>query len=180
VYASASDAELVRYAAERDDEAAFTELVARYRDRLYTFALRICGSPEEAHDAAQDGLFTAWLNRAKFRGEAPVSTWLFAITRSKTLDVIRRRDKAQSADEMPDVPAPRSEHATTTATRLDAMAALRQLSAEFREVVVLSDIIGLPLAEIAQITQSPENTVKTRLFRARSKLCALLGEAQRV
>jgi RNA polymerase sigma-70 factor (ECF subfamily) len=175
-YREASDAELMRRAAERDDEAAFEQLVIRLQDRLYTFALRICRSPDEAADATQEGLLAAWRTRASFRGDSAVSTWMLTITRSKALDRIRRRDDALTIDDVVDPPAA-PDHAPATATRLDVIEALRRLTPEFREVAVLADILKLPLSEIATITGAPENTVKTRLFRARAHLAGMLRGA---
>jgi RNA polymerase sigma-70 factor (ECF subfamily) len=174
-YADASDAALLKEAADADDDRAFETLVVRYRDRLFTFALRLLGSHDEAYDAVQEALISAWRGRSAFRGEAKVSTWLFTITRRKAFDRSGARDPALLLDELPEPSMDgASGLAERSAARMDVLDALRELPAEFREVAVMADVLGMPLAEIAAITGAPENTVKTRLFRARGRLAATL------
>ena len=174
-YRAAEDRELLALAAEAHDDRAFEEIVRRYENVLYTFALRLTSSPADAAEAVQEALLAAWRARAGFRGDSKVSTWLYTITRSKALDCFRRREAATSVAEPPDADAPHDGAAGATA-RLDILDALRALPLEFREVAVLADILALPLAEIARVTDAPENTVKTRLFRARGRLARLLTE----
>jgi RNA polymerase sigma-70 factor (ECF subfamily) len=174
-YRQASDAVLMRWAAERDDEMAFEQLVVRYQSRLYTLALGVCRSPQEAADAAQEGLLAAWRARASFRGESAVYHWLCKITRRKAIDSIRGRERAVALDEEAEAPSGGHDHTAATALRVDLVHALRLLPTEFREAAVMAYILKLPLAQIAEITGVPENTVKTRLFRARARLAVLLG-----
>jgi RNA polymerase sigma-70 factor (ECF subfamily) len=174
-YSSADDAALMRRACE-DDVRAFDEIAARYQDILFTCARRICGSPEEAEEAVQDALFAAWRARTSFRGDSKVSTWLITITRRKTLDRISGRGDALPFDEVPEsahTAAPASD--TGVAQRLDLHEALLRISVEHREVLVLAHGLDLTMAQIAEVTGLPENTVKTRLHRARAALARVLG-----
>ena len=70
---------LVRAAAGGDEEA-FAQLVGLYEDKVYSLALRMCGSPEDAADAAQEAFLSAWRALPSFRGEAGFSTWLYRLT----------------------------------------------------------------------------------------------------
>jgi RNA polymerase sigma-70 factor, ECF subfamily len=85
-----SDAELLRAHAEGDPRA-FEELVRRHRDRLWAVALRTLREPEEAADALQDALVSAYKAAGSFRAESAVTTWLHRIVVNACLDRIRRR-----------------------------------------------------------------------------------------
>ncbi|MFM7212804.1 MAG: sigma-70 family RNA polymerase sigma factor, partial [Actinomycetota bacterium] len=87
---SATDAELLASHCSGDPEA-FTELVKRHRDRLWAVALRTTGDPEEASDAVQDALISAYRRADQFRGESAVTTWLHRIVVNASLDRMRRR-----------------------------------------------------------------------------------------
>ncbi len=72
-------------------ETAFAELVGRYRHRLWSICFRVAGNREDAEEAVQDTLTSAWQNLHKFRGEAKVSTWLYRIAANASLAVVRKR-----------------------------------------------------------------------------------------
>jgi RNA polymerase sigma-70 factor (ECF subfamily) len=177
-YHNASDEALLAEAARRDDDQAFEQLVVRYQDRLYTFALRMLSSQQDASEAAQDAMLAAWEKRSSFRGESGVSAWLFTIARRKALDRVRARDGALLYGEAPEPSRSEADETGQSVERLDLLDALSRLPEAFREVVVLADVMALPLAEIALITGTPQNTVKTRLFRGRNGLASMLrGES---
>src|SRR4051812_49882820 len=73
------------------DAGAFGQLVERHRDRLWRVALRTIGNPEDAADAVQDGLLSAYRAAAGYRGDAAVTTWLHRIVVNACLDLARRR-----------------------------------------------------------------------------------------
>ena len=84
-----TDQELLSAHVQGDPEA-FNELVRRHRDRLWAVALRTTGDPEEAADALQDGLISAFRNAAGFRGDSAVTTWLHRVVVNASLDRLRR------------------------------------------------------------------------------------------
>lgn len=88
--AEQADAALLR-AHVNGDPDAFAELVRRHRDRLWAVALRTTGNPEEAADAVQDALLSAFRRASTFRGDAQVTTWLHRIVVNACLDGMRRR-----------------------------------------------------------------------------------------
>src|SRR3954451_1261777 len=87
---SPDDRELLRRHVDGDRDA-FAELVARHQDRLWRVALRTIGNPDDASDALQDGLLSAYRAAAGYRGEAAVTTWLHRIVVNACLDLARRR-----------------------------------------------------------------------------------------
>ena len=88
--AEATDAELLA-AHVSGDPYAFGELVARHRDRLWSVALRTTSDPEEASDALQDALISAFRRADQFRGDSAVTTWLHRIVVNASLDRLRRK-----------------------------------------------------------------------------------------
>ncbi len=169
------DAALLRRHAAGDPEA-FPELVRRHRDRLWAVAIRTLGDREEAADAVQDALLSAFRAAGTYRGDAAVTTWLHRIVVNACLDRARRRAAR------PTVPLP-AEDRTPPAqrdllgereTRAVVMAALAQLTIEQRAAVVLVDIEGYPVEEAARLLWVPVGTVKSRCARGRARLAAVL------
>jgi RNA polymerase sigma-70 factor (ECF subfamily) len=170
---------------ERDDRAllqahvdgdpdAFGELVRRHRDRLWAVALRTLGDREEAADALQDALVSAFRNAASYRGEAAVTTWMHRVVVNACLDRVRRR-KARPSEPIGDreFSVHRDEHAATD-TRLDVWSALAALPEAQRTALVLVDMEDLPVAEAALVLGVAEGTVKSRCSRGRTALALLL------
>lgn len=158
------------------DHHAFGLLVQRHRDRLWAVALRTLGDREEAADALQDALVSAFRNAASYRGDAAVTTWLHRIVVNACLDRVRRR---QARPAVPlgdhDVATRRDEHALLE-TRLDVRRALAQLPEAQRVALVLVDMEDLSVAEAAELLGVPEGTVKSRCSRGRTALAQLLRD----
>lgn len=171
-----SDAELVA-AHVGGDPDAFSTLVRRHRDRLWAVALRTLGDPEEAADALQEALISAFRNAASFRGEAAVTTWLHRIVVNACLDRVRRRQARPTVPlEDREVAQPRDEHAVTE-LQLDVRAALARLPEPQRLALVLVDMEDLPVTEAARLLGVPEGTVKSRCARGRMAIAQFLREA---
>jgi RNA polymerase sigma-70 factor, ECF subfamily len=169
----ASDAELVS-AHVGGDPDAFALLVRRHRNRLWAVALRTLGDPEDAADALQEALISAFRNAASFRGEAAVTTWMHRIVVNACLDRIRRRKVRPAVPlEDRDVPQPRDDHAVTE-LQLDVRAALARLPDSQRLALVLVDMEDLPVAEAAALLGVPQGTVKSRCARGRMAMAQLL------
>src|SRR5580698_7771743 len=99
-----SDAELLRRHVAGDDQA-FGELFRRHRDRLWAVALRTASDPEDAADALQDAMISAFRRAADFRGESAVTTWMHRIVVNAAVDRLRRRPSRSFS--FPDVEAGR-------------------------------------------------------------------------
>jgi RNA polymerase sigma-70 factor (ECF subfamily) len=168
-----TDAELLRRHVAGDSEA-FGELFRRHRDRLWAVALRTVCDPEEAADALQDAMVSAFRRAADFRGESAVTTWLHRIVVNASLDRLRRRAArpAVPADEQTfeALAAQDSDPVHATDTRLDVDAALRTLPPQQRAALVVVDMLGFSVADAAVILDVSAGTVKSRCARARAKL----------
>lgn len=159
------------------DPDAFGVLFRRHRDRLWAVALRTTGDPDDAADALQDAMLSAHRAAASFRGDAAVTTWLHRVVVNACLDRLRRR-KAR-----PTVPLPEHDHAhpADPDDRLgrrelawDIERALATLPDEQRAALVLVDVEGYPVDDVAAMLQIPVGTVKSRCARGRAKLVPLL------
>jgi RNA polymerase sigma-70 factor, ECF subfamily len=171
------DAELLHRHVAGDSEA-FGQLVRRHRDRLWAVALRTLGNPDDAADAVQDALLNAFRRASSFRGNAAVTTWLHRIVVNACLDRMRQsasRPSVAWAEEF-DPPSSGSDPGTRAAIRLDVEAALATLPDDQRVAVVLVDMEGYPVAEVAQLLGCPVGTVKSRCARARARLLPLLAQ----
>lgn len=154
------------------DPHAFGVLAERHFDRLWGVALRTLGHPDDAADAVQEALVAALRRADSYRGEASVSTWLCRIVVNGCIDRLRR---ARPTVPLPDHAQPRPDPAGAVTTRLAVDAALLTLPPEQRVAIVLVDVQGWPVAEVAQLLEVPVGTVKSRCARGRSRLAALLG-----
>ena len=158
------------------DPAAFGTLVARHRRALWVIALHVLGNPDDAADAVQEALISAYRRAAAFRGEAAVRTWLRRIVVNACIDRIRQ-ERVRRTVPWPerDLPARRPDPAVELATRLAVAEALAMLPVGQRVAVVLVDVQGYPIAEVAAILGVPPGTVKSRCARGRARLAVLLG-----
>jgi RNA polymerase sigma-70 factor (ECF subfamily) len=165
--------ELLVRRAQRGERFAFEKLVERHEQRLYTLAARVLGSRDEAADAVQDALLRAWLALPKFRRDARFSTWLYRITVNAAHDV-RTKRREPPVEDPPEPADPRDRFAEQELSG-ELQRALNTLDESYRVAVVLYDVLGCSYAEIAELTEVPEGTVKSRIFRARSELAERLG-----
>jgi RNA polymerase sigma-70 factor, ECF subfamily len=169
-----TDAELM--AAHRaGDPQAFGVLAERNFGRLWGVAMRMLDHPDDAADAVQEALIAALRRAHTYRGEASVSTWLCRIAVNVCIDRIRRdRTRPTVAWGDRDLPA-RTDPTGELVTRMAVDDALAALPVEQRVAVVLVDVQGWPVAEVAQLEGVPVGTVKSRCARARIRLAELLG-----
>jgi len=160
------------------DGEAFGELFRRHRDRLWAVALRTLGDPEEAADALQDAMVSAYRAAGSFRGDAAVTTWLHRVVVNACLDRIRRRNSRPTVP-LPEVEAEHPRPTTTdeianTDLRIALASALATLPEEQRVALVLVDVEGYSVEEASRTLGVPPGTVKSRCARARAKLLPLL------
>jgi RNA polymerase sigma-70 factor (ECF subfamily) len=173
------DAALLRAHVEGHADA-FAELVRRHRDRLWAVALRTLTDREEAADAVQDALLAAHRSADTFRGDSAVTTWLHRIVVNACLDRARRR-QARPVVDVPDIQildrlgSARGNPEPDRETAWVVHQALAQLPDEQRIPLVLLDMQGYSVAEIANMLQIAEGTVKSRCARGRARLALLLG-----
>jgi RNA polymerase sigma-70 factor (ECF subfamily) len=187
--AEQTDHELLRAHVDGDPDA-FAILFRRHRDRLWAVALRTMGNPDDAADGLQDGMIAAYRRAGSFRGDAAVTTWLHRVVVNACLDRLRAA-KVRRADPLPedlDDIGNRGSLATSTREAADpadlavvderrrmVLAALDQLPPDQKAALVLVDMEGYPVAEVAAMLDCAVGTVKSRCSRGRSRLAALLG-----
>jgi RNA polymerase sigma-70 factor (ECF subfamily) len=172
------------------DPEAFAILFRRHRDRLWAVALRTMGNPDDASDGLQDGMIAAYRRAGSFRGDAAVTTWLHRVVVNACLDRIRAA-KVRRAEPLPedlDDVGDRGSLATSTTDAADpadlavvderrrmVLAALDQLPADQKAALILVDMEGYPVAEVAAMLDCAVGTVKSRCSRGRSRLATMLG-----
>lgn len=164
------------------DETAWGELVeSTYRD-VYTLCLRILQDPDDAAEATQDAYLKAWRGLKGFRGDSMFSTWLYRVATNAALSKHRSRKRRRSRESQPDdealarVPSPLTTEGVA-GTRLELRSveeALSRLPEHYRSAVVLRDIYGLSIEEIASQLKCSETAAKVRVHRGRKKLKELV------
>ena len=163
------------------DSDAFGILFSRHRERLWAVAVRTLGDPDDAGDALQDAMISAFRRAGSFRGDSAVTTWLHRIVVNACLDLLRRRAARPAtgglADEAMDALAltSRGPGPADSDTSLDVTAALRTLPPDQRAALVLVDMLGYPVAEAAAVLGTTEGTVKSRCSRGRARLLPRLA-----
>jgi RNA polymerase sigma-70 factor (ECF subfamily) len=153
-------------------------LVRDHQPALQAFALKLCGNPPDAHDLVQDTFERALRNFASLTPGTNERAWLFTILHHLFIDRCRRKKRDPASANVAELDLPASEPEPPPSwTRLSAVevrAAVAQLDDEFRRVYELHAIEGKSYQEIAQSLSIPQNTVGTRLLRARKKLKSIL------
>jgi RNA polymerase sigma-70 factor (ECF subfamily) len=183
-----TDVELLE-AHRTGDPDAFGVLFGRHRDRLWAVALRTTGNPEDAADALQEAMISAFRRADSFRGDALVTTWLHRVVVNASLDRLRR-NKVRAAQPLPDdleAYADRgavlasvdpagdpAEQAVLADRRSLVLAALDRLPPDQKAAIVLVDLEGFGVEEAARMLECPTGTVKSRCARGRSRLADLL------
>jgi len=161
----------------RGDKGAMKQLYERHHASLLLFIGSRLRDPAEAFDVAQDTFLDVWRSASRYEHRSSVKTWIFSIARNKTIDRFRRQGREVPLDEdfdPPDLtPNPQAvAEAASDATQVRAC--IEKLSAAHARVVRLAFYEDLGYAEIAEIEQVPEGTIKTRIFHAKKLLMQCL------
>jgi RNA polymerase sigma-70 factor (ECF subfamily) len=160
-----------------EDRVAFEELYYLYHRRLMSFLLRLTQRPALVEEAVNDTMLTVWQKASDYRHESRPSTWIFGIAYRKALKSLRqvRRKWEELPPEIPErIDAGPETLLRKKEMQISVQEALECLSPEHRAVVELTYFHGYSYMEIAEITASSVNTVKTRMFYARRRLKRLL------
>lgn len=172
-------------------KAGFEEEALPHLDAVYRFALRLSGSADQAEDLVQETFLRAYRAWDQYTRGTAAKSWLFTICRNVFL---RRVERAQRHDRLVEETVDRSGPVTEPVNPLWSsvdgidpegkffesivddriVEAIEALPEEYRTAVVLSDVEGLPYAEIAELMDVPVGTVKSRLFRGRRQLQRVL------
>ncbi|MDR5682814.1 MAG: sigma-70 family RNA polymerase sigma factor [Armatimonadota bacterium] len=159
----------------RGEQSAFAALVIKYRRTVYRVARRMTGNHEDAADVVQDTFVRAFRGLRSFEGTSSLRTWLYRIAVNASLDHLVRTARAPVlVAALPDRPAPPDDGPGEIAERRERgrqiAAAVEALPPRQRAAVVLRLYLDLPYAEIANIMDCSEGTVKATVFAALRKL----------
>ena len=183
-----TDQELAARARDGDQDA-FEQLVRDNEKRIYTLALRMTGSREDALDLAQDAFFQAWKALPTFQGESSFATWIYRLATNVCIDYLRkqkRRRQVESELSLDDdeaawsEPADWSQDPQRQLERSEMGRALERglqaLPEQQRQILVLRELSGLSYQEIGTAMELDLGTVKSRIARARVALRKILLE----
>jgi len=175
IFREVEDRDLIAKA-RRGDVEAYNLLVSRWERRIFSYLFRLVSNREDAMDLSQDVFLKAYQNLPKLDDESRFSAWLFRIAHNEAFSLLRkRRPEADLAGE----PRP-----VDTGSRLLPMelslaveSALKRLSDDQREAVLLKVYQGFKFEEMAEVLGCPVSTVKSRLYTALDLLKATLSPA---
>ncbi len=174
------------------DAAAWQEIVQQYNRRIYNICYRFSGSPDDAADLTQEVFIKMYRTLSTFdTTRASFMTWVTTVTRNLLVDHFRKGKYDRITDSLDATPGNQDEGLTlaeqledqnpTPETRVRSQEvqklvheALKRLSPELREAVILRDLQDLDYKDIAKVLNVPEGTVKSRINRGRTELARLL------
>ena len=168
---------------------AFEGIVREFEKNVYNIALRMSGSREDALDISQEAFIKAYHALPSFRGESRFSVWLYRIVSNTCLDFLRDRKRRAEVSlsvegdegeteqtQIPDETLSPERLYERKLTREALRRGLMSLPEDQRKILLLREIEGLSYEEIGQVLSLESGTVKSRIFRARRKLCEFLAE----
>ena len=171
------------------DVNAFEKLVTEYEKAVYAIAQRMTGNPEDAADMTQETFIKAYNSLSSFRGDSKFSVWLYRIANNVCLDFLRsknRRPTVSLSTEDDDGEETQLDIADesqspellleSSLTRDAVRRGLDSLPPDYKQILLLREIQGMSYEEIAAALGIESGTVKSRIFRARKRLCTFLIE----
>lgn len=184
------DRELVRLA-QRGNKDAFEDLVKRHQNRVFAVARGILKRQEDVEDVSQQVFVKAYFALKKFDQRSAFTTWLYKITVNECWDLLRKRkvrplvyeaDFSEEQSRQYQASERRESNGPDPATRLDTRRRVERLlgflDERDRGMLVLKEVEGFAIEEIAELFDLNTNTVKVRLFRARQRILSQLKKAK--
>ena len=164
----------------------FQRQALEHLNALYNFAMYLTRNPPEADDLVQETYLRAFRFSHRFQPGTHLRAWLFQILRNTFLTFyrLREREAAIAEDGVPDWDVPMFHEAPEEDSRAmeahtDLERAMRRLPEDFRTVLLLAEVEGMPLEEVARVMACPVGTVKSRIFRAKERLRTLLTDYEK-
>ncbi len=176
----------------RGNEGAFNTLASKWQNRILNFAYQYLGDEENARDVVQEVLFRLYLSLKKFRGDAKFSTLLYRIVTNCCIDTFRKKNSKLNVVSFEDLPPgsddeihfvnngdnPGAETPVDIAHRNDLGERVRKALAEIPEnqriVIIMKEYSEMKFSEIAEIIETPESTVKSRMYKGLVNLKKIL------
>lgn len=181
-YKDCSDGELIAFISKKEN-AAFVEIMSRYKERCINFLYRYVGDYDDAYDLSQEVFVKLYLHASRFNSEHKFSSWFFAIAANLARDFLKKNSKKtttslenfeESGDytltelidtsDTPDVKYDRNY------VSLRVQNALKSLQPHYREALILKEIQQYSFDEVAEILSIEVGTVKSRVFRGKALL----------
>lgn len=169
------------------DANAFEELVLKYEKTVYNLALRMVGDRDDASDMTQEAFIKAYGSLSSFRGDSKFSVWIYRIATNVCLDFLRSKSRKQQVsltvsddddeDAQLDIPDPKADPEQQLIKKISMQSVeegLKTLPDKQRQILVMRELGGMSYAEIGKALSLEEGTVKSRIFRARKRLCTFL------
>lgn len=169
------------------DANAFEELVLKYEKTVYNLALRMVGDRDDAFDMTQEAFIKAYGSLSSFRGDSKFSVWIYRIATNVCLDFLRSKSRKQQVsltvsddddeDAQLDIPDPKADPEQQLMQKMSMQSVeegLKTLPDKQRQILVMRELGGMSYAEIGAALSLEEGTVKSRIFRARKRLCTFL------
>lgn len=158
-------------ACRRGDAQAFETFVKLTEKQIFSLVFRMVGNREDAADVVQDAYLKAWKGLKSFRGDAAVTSWLYRVASNAAIEFLRKRNRLAEPVEperMNEIEAPLESPSSIEGT--DVEAALARLPVAYRTVLVMRELYGMSIEEIATQMKSTTGAAKVRLHRARLRL----------
>lgn len=178
-----NDDQILITAIEKGDTKAYAQLVDRYKDLVYTLAIRMLKHKEEAEEVAQDTFIKVFKSLGKFKGDSKFSTWIYKVTYNTCLDRIKKNKKHfnnVAIDEYTFNKLDTIDNALDNIIKEEKSTLIKQcinkLPEDSSALLTLFYFEELSLDEISKIINLEANTVKVKLFRARKKLAVILEQ----
>jgi len=172
---------------QKGDKQAFELLIKKYQRRIFHLIYRITQDPAVVESLAQDVFLKAYRSISSFRGSSRFYTWLYRIAVNTSLSYIKKESVGENREKRVDydlhasnlaVDSMRVEDPEELLMRKEFLrhlvGSLRRLPEDLRTAVVLREFTGLNYEEIAEVMEVPLGTVRSRIFRARSRLREML------
>ena len=172
---------------QKGDKQAFELLIKKYQRRIFHLIYRITQDPAVVESLAQDVFLKAYRSISSFRGTSSFYTWLYRIAVNTSLSYIKKESVGENREKRVDVDLDTS-NLTVDSMKIEdpeellmrkeffrhLVGSLRRLPEELRTAVILREFTGLNYEEIAEVMEIPLGTVRSRIFRARSRLREML------
>lgn len=160
---------------------AFSFLIEKYKDMVFTLAVKMVKTREEAEEVSQDAFIKAYKYLPKFKGDSKFSTWLYKIAYNTSLDAIKKKSNQQNNVAIDEITV---NYISSVETILDGIEkkeratvinnCLQQLPEDERAILLFFYFKELSLKEIVEVTSMSEANVKVKLHRARKKLLSIV------
>ncbi|MFY0603484.1 MAG: sigma-70 family RNA polymerase sigma factor [Flavobacteriaceae bacterium] len=163
------------------DTNAFAFLVEKYKDMVFSLAIKITKSREEAEEVSQDSFIKAFKSLKNFKGDSKFSTWLYKITYHNCMDSVKKKARKYNTgtiDEVVENKMKATEDTMQTIERKERAAlmemCLQELPEDERSILWMFYYEELSLKEIIEVTSLSQTNLKVKLHRARKKLLAIV------